>query len=147
MKKFLPVLLVVITVGGVYWFGTYQGKRAVQGEVDRLAPLVDMAVPKPAEVITVTNGSVTAVYGATAVLEIRDPEDYLPHTDGTLPKTAVRYVTITPQTMVVIQNSDGTTKPGTRDDVKAGTSITVRTNANIRTAEQFDATEVYVANY
>ncbi len=147
MKKLLPAILtVVIILGayGIYWYGTKEGKQANQSEIDKLAPIVENAFPKPNEVLNVTNAKVTGVYGATIALSVGDPEDYLPHTDGTPRKTIVRYATVTPKTVVTIESIYGSSKTVTVKDVKVGSAVTVRTESNIRTAEKFDASEVRV---
>jgi len=141
MKKLVPVIIIVALAAayGIYWYGTQKGEQ----KADELTPLVEMAFPKPAEVINVINGTVTAVYGATLAIEIENPEDYLPHADGSLRATSTRQATMTPNTVITIDSVSGSAA-GTSADIKVGSAITVRTDANIRTTDKFDAIEISV---
>lgn len=150
-KKLTYVIVAVIVIAlaayGLYEYGMSRGKEEVQKEVDRLSPIIEKTFPKPVEVLNATNGKVTGIYGATLVLSIADPLDYLPHTDGSPRKMITKYATVTPKTNITVTSISGSPKAGKLTDIKVGTSLSIRTTSNIRIAEKFDATEITVVNY
>jgi hypothetical protein len=153
-KILLAVVIVVVAVVCCYvgfLIGTKQGKMQAQQEWE---PIVNVAFPKPPEQLFYLNGTVVDVVGATISLEINDPDDYLPHTDGSPVATEVRYANLTGQTKVLAYDMNRVDANGNplstqirSSDLKAGDSIMVKSDANIRDAEQFDVTEVALIRY
>lgn len=138
------VIFIVIGILAGFWGGSMLGKRAGQAAAEeQLAPLVDLAFPKPAEDIRSMTGTVKGVYGATINLEINDPNDYLPHLDGTSRAKQSRSANVTPNTKyVVVLNGQISNKPFSSSDIKTGDIITVRSDQNIRDLKTFDVFEV-----
>lgn len=147
------VLILVFLVGGVigYYVGMEKGK-AVENE--KLGGLVDLVFPKPPEKISSVSGMVTAIEGTSFTLETGDPDDYLPHTDGTPQKKINREVRILPDTKILLIDStkiDAQGNPSitnmSASEIKTGDALTVRTGANIRTESSFDATQIEIVKY
>ncbi|MEK7630108.1 MAG: hypothetical protein AAB432_01855 [Patescibacteria group bacterium] len=145
-KKVLWVLVVVILIVAGFYFGQSTGVKKTE---QKLEPIVNLAFPKPSSDIRNFSGTIKNVVGATINLEIRDPNDYLPHTDGTKPKTQIRFVNVTATTKILLIDATKRDKSGNPTitnlkltDLKAGDWITARSNQNVSDAQKFDATEI-----
>lgn len=144
----IVVGIAVLIVGGVigFFIGQANGRQAA---ADQYLPIVNTAYPAPSGTLYTLTGTVQGVYGATIVITVPDPSDYLPHLDGSPRKTVTRNVQTTPATQyfaVDNANLDGNGQP-TRtasklSDIQAGATVTVRSTQNIFSANTFDATEV-----
>lgn len=153
-KVLLAVVIVVVAVGS-FFVGLLIGeKRGSEQTRQALDPVLDIAFPKPPEEMFALNGTVRDVVGATISLEVSDPNDYLPHADGSPAATQVRYANLTDQTRLlsydmnrVDTNGDPLVTQIQPSDFKAGDSVLVRSDANIRDAQQFDVTEVDLIKY
>lgn len=153
-KKTLTILIVVVLVFGTalgFFFGMQTGKNSAD---DNLKKVVGLIFPKPADEIYALTGKLLAVNGATLSIEIRDPDDYLPHVDGTEPAKETRYASLTSNTKITLinigkldQNGNPETKTISAGDLKAGSTITVRSDANIKNEKKFDVKEVEIINY
>jgi nitrogen fixation-related uncharacterized protein len=153
MARKTLVLLIIIAVAlaalvaGFLW-GKDRGQTT--GE-EQYRYLVDRAYPKPPPEMTSLSGTIKAIYGATIDLEIIDPDDYLPHPDGSPQKKEIRFVTITGSTNITLTDYTEPgyleAKPLTQSDIKVGDIIKVTSNKNIRDAEKFDAHAIEVIRY
>lgn len=154
-KFIVPVVLLVLGLVIGFVAGSYQGERqgAVMTEA-RLAPVLDLAFPKPpAEMFSLT-GIVRGVYGATIQLEIDDLDDYLPHPDGSARAKETRNANVgsaTAYTEIDFARVNASGDPArtslTLADIKEGDAVTVRSTMNIRSAESFDVTAVERVTY
>ena len=146
-------LVVALIVGGVggYYLGVGKGEATQQ---EKLGGLVDLVFPKPPEMIRSASGIVTAVNGSSLSLEVGDPNDYLPHTDGTPQKKIARTATITPATKILLIDSTQIDTQGnpkitelSATDLKVGDAVTVRTDKNVRTETSFNAQQIEIVKY
>lgn len=155
MKKTTSILLVLVFIVAGVALGFYIGKQQGEKEAEnKLGGLIDMVFPKPPEIIHTVGGVVKSIFGATIDLEIIDPDDYLPHTDGSPQKKGVKSVLISGNTEIVLVNyidpqPDGspTITPLTLADLNPGDEIEVTSDENIRDAKKFDVTRVEVIVY
>ncbi len=153
-KKTLTILIVVVLVFGAalgFFLGMRTGKNSAD---DNLEKVVGLIFPKPAEEIYSLTGKLLAVNGATLSIEVRDPNDYLPHVDGSEPAKETRYASLltdTKITLIDIGKLDTSGNPEKSNikanDLQTGSTVTVRSNANIKDAKKFDVTEVEVVKY
>ena len=154
MNKTLTIITVAVIVLVVFGLGFYTGQTngkkqgAVQAE-NKYKALIDIAFPPPPAEMTSLSGVVSGVYGATINVEITDPNDYLPHVDGTSQKKQVRYASITSATKIISINHAKLDAQGNPEiktirlsDIKIGDTITVRSDQNIKNAQKFDVSQV-----
>lgn len=153
----VTVLVIVIVAVGV-WVGFKFGKKESisqdKEQIEKLAGLVDLVFPPPSETLTSLTGTIKAMYGATIHFEVNDPEDYLPHTDGSQPKKQLRFASLTGATKILLIDSTQIDKDGNpkitelkQSDLKDGDVITVRSEQNIKSAEKFDVTQIELVKY
>lgn len=154
--KTIKIIIGVAIVLLIFVFGFYLGQvngknKGVKEAENKFKPLIDLAFPKPPEVMNNINGTIKGIYGATIDLEIKDPNDYLPHLDGSTQKKEIRYVYITSNTKISLLDytkidsaGNAQTKTLKSSDLKIRDSITVYSNENLRDAKKFDATEIQV---
>lgn len=162
MKKGYLILIVAVLVIAIVAVGVWVGftlgkKKAVsenKGEVEKLTGIVDLVFPPPSETISTLTGTIKAMYGATIHFEVNDPDDYLPHTDGSPQKKQVRFASLTGATKILLIDSTQIDKDGNpkitelkQSDLKAGDVITVRSEQNIKSAEKFDVTQIELVKY
>lgn len=159
MRKVFIIIFALLVATSVFVLGFYIGQRkGIQTEkkeaTEKLQPLVDLAFPKPPEDIRSFAGTIKAIYGATINLEIDDPDDYLPHTDGTRRRTEVRFASVTSNTKIIRIDATKLDAQGNQiktdikfSDLKVGDAITVRSDTNIRAAKKFDVTSIEVVKY
>jgi len=152
ISSLVAAVILALAFGMV--IGKKQGESTGRTEVEnRLNPLINLAFPKPPEVMKSLNGTVKSIYGATINLEVRDPNDYLPHTDGTPQRTKIVYASVTSATKYFLidyskpNQGSPTTKIINLSDIKVGDNIKVTSDENIRDAQRFDVTEVEVVRY
>jgi hypothetical protein len=153
-KKTLTTLIVVVLVFGAalgFFLGMRTGKNSAD---DNLEKVVGLIFPKPAEEIYSLTGKLLAVNGATLSIEIRDPNDYLPHVDGSEPAKETRYASLTADTKITLVNIGKLDANGNpeKSNVKAnelqmGSTVTVRSDVNIKDEKKFDVKEVEVIKY
>ena len=161
-KNIVLVIVVIALLALVLTLGLSLGKKQAVKEsgaekeetIEKLKSLVDLACPKPPSEIKTFSGTIKGIYGATIDLEIIDPEDYLPHTDGTPQRKEVRFANVSSATTFTF--NDYTTPDGRENptittielsDLKIGDKISVRSDQNIRDAEKFDVTRVELVKY
>lgn len=159
-KKNLIIFVVLVLVAAGVLVGTLLGRR--QGEVEgasrvreELQPLIDRAFPPPPPEITSFGGTIREIYGAKITLEIVDPDDYLPHTDGTPQKKETRYVLVSTATKITLVDYTKRDAAGVSplvkslnfSDLKVGDIVNVRSSKNIRDLQEFDASEIKVIKY
>ncbi len=147
----LVVLLVVVALAIGIFIGQQQGKKKTE---DRLGALIDRAYPRPPAEMYSIGGIVINSYGAELKVEVIDPDDYLPYTDGTPQKTELRSAVISSKTEVARidytkpeLDGDPTITEIPYDMVQIGDEVIVYSNENIRDAERFDATRIEVIEY
>ncbi|HXF44056.1 MAG TPA: hypothetical protein VNK70_01150 [Candidatus Paceibacterota bacterium] len=154
-KKTLTIIVALAILAVVFGLGSYAGKSIGRKEMKKeLSPLLSYIFPEPPAEIKSLGGKITGIYGATINLEVPDPDDYLPHTDGSPRKTETRFVTVNANTEIKLVNYgkiDGRGAPETRTlkltDLKVGDAITVESAENIKEAEKFDATKIFLIKY
>jgi hypothetical protein len=153
--KFIVIVIVIIAIVAAFYFGRSVEQKQKQEIIEtKLQPLVDLTFPKPPSEIFALTGKVKSVFGATVELEVQDPDDYLPHTDGSPYKTQTRFANITSQTKITLVDlkkidSQGNPlkTPIKLSDLKPGDVITVQSNQNIRNEKKFDVTAIELAKY
>lgn len=155
-KKFILTLVIIALLVLVLALGLIMGKKQGKEEgvaetEEKFAPAVDLAFPKPPPELKNLNGAVRAVSGVTIDLEVKDPDDYLPHADGTPQRTAIRYVRVTSATKIFTvdySQKDANGNPVKIElalsGIKVGDIIKVTSTSDIKNASQFDATEIEV---
>lgn len=143
----IAVLILALIAGFV--FGRWTGMTTQNNTVAKLQPLVDLAYPQPPQDMRSVTGVIENIYGATIMLQIDDPNDYLPHLDGSLrakltvsanTSSQTNYVSIDPTKFD--KQGNATVTALKLSDLKQGNVVTVRSNQNIRNASSFDASEV-----
>lgn len=153
----VAVLVIAITAIGV-WVGFEFGKKESisqdKEQIEKLTGLVDLVFPPPGETISTLTGTIKAMYGATIHLEVNDPEDYLPHTDGSQLKKRLRFASLIGTTKILLIDSTQIDENGNpkitelkQSDLKVGDVITVRSEQNIKSAEKFDVTRIELVRY
>jgi hypothetical protein len=144
----LVLLAIVVAVAAGLAIGKKQGNSQAE---EKFGGLIDLAYPKPAAELYRLSGIVKGVFGATIDLEIVDPDDYLPHPDGTPQKKEIRFATVTSATEISLTDYTQPGYPETEtfmlSGIKVGDAVNVRSEQNIRDAEKFDATEIEVVRY
>ncbi len=147
----VAAILLIFVFG--FYLGQVNGKNKGSKEAEnKYKALIEKAYPAPkAEEIKYLSGIIKGIYGATIDLEINDPNDYIPHTDGTLPKKEIRYIYITSNTKISLldytkidSSGNAQTKTLKSSDLKIGDSINAYSNINLLTEKKFDATEIQV---
>ncbi len=155
MKKtisvFVIILILVVAVALGFYFGQDSGEQQAE---EKLKPLVDAAYPPPPEVMHAIGGIVKNIYGATIDLEVIDPDDYLPHLDGSPQARELRFASVSDATEIAVVDytnpqPDGspTITPIGLSDLKPGDEVKVISSENIRDAQKFDVTRVEVIRY
>ncbi len=146
--KFPIILLVAGLIAGFligyYLVGKNMGFRGVNRQ--QLEDLVSLTFPKPPEDLRTVLGKITKIDGNKIQMEVGDPEDYLPHADGSPQRTMSRTARVTGETQMYllrpaqIDKSGNISKTALKlNELKAGDSITVTAGENVRTAKEFDA--------
>lgn len=139
MKTNPAVLFVVgVLVGGI--LGFYVGDRAGRAA---LKPVLDVAYPPPAKDMKAFTGKVASVSSGGFVLEIPDPDDYLPHPDRSARRTELRTVLVTPETKVVYAGPAGE-QAVSAANIAEGHRVRVESASNVRSARTFTASVVRV---
>lgn len=154
----LILLVVVIFIVG-FWAGNQIGMRTgtaegVQTAEAQYKPLLNVAFPEPPAVLTQTRAKITGIEGSNLTISMDDPNDYLPHLDGSPKKQVARTVVINPNTQIIKldyskMNSSGMPLQSSLNlsDLKTGDIIVVTTNSNIRTDNAFVANQITLAVY
>lgn len=148
IKTILIPLLVVVLIAGAFWAGRQTNKKETSTELQQLKNIVEDFYPAPTETKTLS-GTIKSIVGAKISLETRDPNDYLPHTDGSVSKTEIRSANVLSNTAYSLidynkfdNNGNPTITKISLTDLKAGDEITVRSNANIKDLKSFDVITV-----
>ena len=146
-------LLVGLALG--YYYGNRTGIE--EGQIsanEELSRIVHAVFPKPPAEIFSLSGTVVSVSGATIKLEVRDPDDYLPHTDGSLPRMETRYAMTTGDTEIFLFDAGRVDRNGNIDvseisasDLNPNDSVIVKSHENIREKERFDVTRIELMKY
>lgn len=147
--------VIVFSVAIGFYFGEQRGEVAGETSARQaLMPLVERVYSKPPAELFELTGTVTGIYGATVHLEVVNPDDYLPHLDGSAPQTSTRYASLAKTTKVVridLTKRDARGNPTIttldRAVLKVGDRITVKSATNIRDAETFDTIGVQLVEY
>ncbi|MDP1706291.1 MAG: hypothetical protein Q8L36_00530 [bacterium] len=147
-KVILIPLLVVILIAGAFWAGKQTDKKETSNELQQLKNIVEDIYPTPTE-IKALNGTIKNIVGARISLEVSDPNDYLPHTDGSVRKTEIRSANVLSNTTYSLIDYNKVDKDGnfsvtkiSLTDLKTGDQITVRSNTNIKDLKSFDVIAV-----
>lgn len=136
------VALIILALGVGYYAGT-KGIFSKGPSESKCLSIVNSVFPKPADMIKNSGGTVKGIYGALVSVEMNDPEDYLPHTDGTAQKKVSIGLNITAKTNITtVSLATGTEKAAKLSDVKVGDTVRFWSSANIRNAKQVDATVI-----
>jgi len=155
-KKFVTIIISIAVLAFVFSLGYYLGnnkglKEGQKTAEDKFKPIVESFYPKPPQEIKILNGVIKAISGASLGIEIKDPNDYLPHTDGTPPKTEIRIANVGKSTKIIgVTNSldaNGQLKtiPLSLSDLKIGDRVNVTSNQNIKDVKEFMVSKIEVA--
>ena len=158
-KTYFWLIIVVLVAGasfsGGFYYGITQGEK--RGQViaeSQYLPLIDYAFPKPPVDLRSLTGTVKNIYGAELSLEIRNPDDYLPHLDGTPYAMETRTASVSSETQIVRIDTTKIDENGNAEqtalllsDLKEGDRVTVFTAHNIRDAQQFDVARIELVRY
>lgn len=150
MYKTANILLVIIIAAAVgvggYFIGLNKGEERAEA---RLQSIIDTAYPEPAEVINKVGGKVIGIQGGTINIEITDPDDYLPHPDGTEQKKVTRFANVGGNTEIILvdyTNPQPNGKPAqtsiSLSEIKKGDAIKITSKENIREEKSIDVTKV-----
>ena len=159
-RKVITALIVVAASAaalaiGLFW-GKLQGEKEGAARVEgELRPLVDRAFPPPPPEIANFGGTIKDIYGAKITLEIIDPDDYLPHADGTPQRRENRYVLVSADTKITLVDYAKRDAAGVSplisslklSDLKVDDVVSVRSDKNIRDLQEFDATTIELVKY
>ncbi len=151
ITAFIIIAVIVLAFAAGFRWGQKQGQK--EGEA-RFRYLVDRAYPPPPAEMKSLSGIIKGIYGATIDLEVIDPDDYLPHPDGSPQRREVRFATVTSATQFILKDY---TKPDTRGNpkvssfslskLKVGDAVTVKSDQNIRNEKKFDIVAVELVRY
>jgi len=137
--------LIVGLVAG-YFVGDARGGAMVE---EKYAPLIDLAYPPVPSVLHSLTGTVQQLYGASFALTIPDPNDYLPHLDGSARRTGLRMVNVSANTAfreidqsALIRGGEPITTSFLFGGLRTGDTVTVQSAENIRDARTIEATVV-----
>jgi hypothetical protein len=156
-KPIAPVVVVSLLIGAIagFYFGNVVGNRAgfTKARVEDAA-ILDLAFPPPAQELKSLSGTISNVTGGTMTIMVNDPDDYLPHVDGSARDTERRYADAGSKTEFVLidytireASGDPVTTVLSIADFVAGDVVTVRSNDNIRDAERFYVYRVEKVRY
>jgi len=147
-KAILIPILVVVLMAAAYYAGRQSVKKETTTEIKQLQRVVDQFYPAPGE-ITSLSGTIKNIVGAGISLEIADPNDYLPHADGSARKMEIRSANVLSNTAYSLidyskidKNGDFAVSKISLSDLKIGDQITVRSNTDIKDAKGFDVIAV-----
>lgn len=152
----LPVVLLITGLVLGFLIGYFLvGKIAVnQSKTTELESLVNVAFPKPPEDLRTVVGKIVKIDGNKIEIEIGDPEDYLPHTDGTAQRTIMKTAKVGETTEMSIlyptqidAKGNITKKELKLTDLKAGDMITVTASENIQKTKEFDTLLIEKVEY
>lgn len=144
------VFLVAGLVAGGY-FGRQAGERAAREE---LQALLDLAYPPAPDTIYRLSGTVDSVVGGTINLNVNDPDDYLPHVDGSPRKTERRRANVRGATKYVLVDYSKPDELGNPTEasfklaeLKAGDTVVVESEENIRDEKAFEVVRVEMVRF
>ena len=148
IKAFVPGVVIALIVG--IGLGGYFGKNIGYEEArSEFGSLLDIAYPPPPAVAYRLSGDVGSVVGGTIGLNVDDPDDYLPHPDGSPRVTQLRQVGVRVGTELVLLdylNPNESGSPMERvlelSEIQAGDRLIVESEENIRDEENFVATRI-----
>lgn len=150
MKQTNIVLAIVAGIAVVFGLGYYVGTKGIlsggsNSAGARCLAVIDSVFPKPPDIIKNASGVVKGVYGALLSVEMANPDDYIPHTDGTPAQTLSVGLNINSQTLVRMANASGVAPVTAKlSDIKVGDTVRFWSDSNIRGAKQVDATLVQI---
>ncbi len=155
LKIILWLVVAVVAIALALFFGRQIGKKEGVSEVEaNLRPVLEKTFPTPAPEIHIMSGIVKAVYGGTINFEVSDPNDYIPHADGSAPRKEVRYVGVTSATKISLADLSKIDRSGNivktiiaLSSLKNGDGVTIKSATNIKDAVKFDATEIELVKY
>jgi len=155
-KKIAFVLAVILLLGIGFFVGRYfglnEGKKI--GEEKAIANYewaLSKAFPKPPAVLNSVNGVVKNIKENKITIEFADPEDYIPHKDGSPRRMISRGAIVTPQTAFYVfdysKNEGKVELKGGIKEVRLGDVISVKTSQNILRDINFIVGEVVLLRY
>lgn len=131
--------------------GTVEGAQAAEA---KYKPIVNVAFPAPPTVMNKISGTVESVDQNAITLMVNDPNDYLPHLDGSPRATVTKKAIVTPNTTYLLvdyakldKNGAATLTNISLSDIKPGDTVTVTSDQNIRTDQTFGVNSVQVSKY
>ncbi|MEK7464764.1 MAG: hypothetical protein AAB617_03225 [Patescibacteria group bacterium] len=154
-KKALTTFLVLAVVAVSLIAGVYIGKgQGTKQAEEKFMPLVDAIFPAPPAEIKGFGGKIKDVIGSSIKLEVYNPDDYLPHTDGTDRAKEIRTANVLNSTRIWLldyNKIDARGNPQTvamkLSELAVGNDVTVRSEANIKYLKEFDASEILLVKY
>lgn len=145
----MALLTLVALVGSLFVgaLGGYAYGKQIGAE--KMRKLIDIVYPEPPKEMHELDGLVVGTGANTLILEIQDPNDYLPHIDGTDSLKQRRAVSVTSTTKIMMANQNALDANGEAiithipfSNIKVGVRAIVRSPENIKDATSFDATEI-----
>jgi hypothetical protein len=144
----VTIVLVVAALAATYISQKGESEKKRAADIQQAIEKQAREYPIPAVVKTVS-GIVKGVYGATIHLEIDDPQDIIPHTDGTPRRKLLVFASLLSDTRVLLVDLKHLDARGNPNEsaldvsgIREGDSITVTTNSNIVESQRFDVSRV-----
>lgn len=157
-KKNIALPLVMLAAGIIVGFlGGYlvfSAKPGAQKKSADLENLVNVTFPKPSEDLRSVNAKILKIDGNKIQVEVPDPEDYLPHTDGSPQATMTRVAVVGEATEMFLLRPTQIDRNGnigkteiSLSDLKAGDTVAITSSENIRTENEFDVMLIEKVEY
>ncbi|MDI6821147.1 MAG: hypothetical protein QMD65_03155 [Patescibacteria group bacterium] len=150
LKKFIIIVICIALLTLVFSLSFYLGrgkglKEGADAAKQKLEPLVESIYPKPQAEIKALNGVIKGITDSILGVEVNDPNDYLPHIDGSPIRTQIRTVKIGAKTQIIGVTDDSQTLNLSFSDLKVDDRVTVTSEQNIKDAKEFYAIKIEVA--
>ena len=139
MNRVLLVSIIIVSLAigflGGYLLGSDKGEKVA---TQKLEPVINQVFPKPANDIRNASGVVKNITGNNIEIEIPDPNDYIPHADGSPIKRISLIGTAdgTTKISIVVLSNGFSQSPATISDLKVGDSVGFGASENIRDKER-----------
>jgi len=132
----VSIIVASIIIGfiGGYFFGANKAEKAA---TQKFEPIINQVFPKPASDIRNASGVVKNIKGRIVEIEISDPNDYIPHADGSpIKKIILNGITSNTTKVSIVELSNGFKQnPAAISDLKIGDSIGFGTTENLQGKE------------
>ncbi len=147
-KHYLIIFALVIVFGLISFYLGYQKNIK---DLEKYKKLTDLAFPPPPAIINSLNGTIKNIYGATIVLEINSPQDYLPKLNNEPRLKETRYAIVNSKTQIDLvkvnefdEKGNNIIQPLKFEDLKVGDSINVFSDENLKNLKKFEVKRIVV---